>query len=240
MYIRLKGGFATDIGISREKNEDSIILQAIEQQGNWFAVGAVCDGIGGLELGEMASRFMISELKNWFDKISKWINISQTDGNVLFLQLIQDVQDWNQKICDYCALHQIKSGSTLSLIMILRDQYYIIHVGDSRIYKYDGLMEQLTQDEVTVKNGKSYLNNFIGKSKQLKYTTSNGKICVGDVFLYCSDGFYHHFTQRDMDRMLEKYRMQGSVFHVCVDGIKTMEERMEKDNISVGMIIVEG
>ena len=239
MSIRLKGGFATDIGISREKNEDSIILQAIEQQGEWFAVGAVCDGIGGLEQGEVASRLIISELKGWFEKISRWINIAQMDGNTLFSQLILDVQVWNRKVCEYCAIHRIKSGTTLSLLMILRNQYYIIHVGDSRIYRYNGFMEQLTQDEVTEKNGKSYLNNFIGKSKQLKYTTASGKLCSGDVFLYCSDGFYHRFTQNDMEKMMEKYRICGSVYRICVDGIKLMEERMEKDNISVGMVIVE-
>lgn len=240
MSIRLKGGFATDIGISREKNEDSIILQAIEQQGEWFAVGAVCDGIGGLEQGEVASKLIISELKDWFGKISQWINIAKMDGNMLFSQLILDVQVWNQKVCEYCALHQIKSGTTLSLLMILRNQYYIIQVGDSRIYRYKGILEQLTQDEVTEKNGKSYLNNFIGKSKQLKYTTTSGVLSLGDVFLYCSDGFYHKFTQSDMKNMIEKYRNKGSVYQICVDGIKLMEERLEKDNISVGMIIVEG
>lgn len=239
MSIKLKGGFATDIGISREKNEDSIILQAIEQQGEWFAVGAVCDGIGGLEQGEVASRLMISELKSWFERVSQWINIAQIDANALFSQLIQDVQEWNRKVCEYCSVHQIRSGTTLSLLMIIRNQYYIIHVGDSRIYKYNGSMEQLTQDEVTEKNGKNYLNNFIGKSEQLKYTTASGVLNVGDVFLYCSDGFYHRFTQSDMENLMEQYRMQGSVYQICVDGIKLMEERMEKDNISVGMIIIE-
>lgn len=243
MALRLKGGFATDKGITREKNEDAIILQAIEQQGEWFAVGAICDGIGGLEKGEMASRLVISELVEWFEGISKQINIAYTDANLLFSQLTNAVQTWNKKVCEFSASNQIKSGTTLSLIMILKDQYYIIHVGDSRIYKYNGNLEQLTQDQITEKtvNGKTkgYLNNFIGKTEQLKYTTMSGKLVSGDVILYGSDGFYHKLTQEDVKAFMHQYKMKGSVYQVCVDGIKLMEERQEKDNISVGMIIIE-
>lgn len=243
MSMRLRGGFATDKGISRENNEDSIILQAIEQQGEWFAVGAVCDGIGGLEKGEVASRLVISELKSWFERVSQWIRIAQMDANVLFSQLIQDVQEWNKKVCEYCAANNVKSGTTLSLIMLLRNQYFIIHVGDSRIYRYNGSMEQLTQDEITEKitNGKpkGYLNNFIGKSEQLKYTTSGGMLTYGEVFLYCSDGFYHKLTQRDMEYLMGQYQRNGSVYQICVEGINMMEERQERDNISVGMIMIE-
>ena len=241
--MRLKGGFATDKGISREKNEDAIILQAIEQQGEWFAVGAVCDGIGGLEKGEVASRLVISELKNWFERVSQWIQIAQMDANVLFSQLTQDVQKWNKKVCEFCAVNHVKSGTTLSLIMIIRNQYFIIQVGDSRIYKYNSYLEQLTQDEITEKitNGKpkGYLNNFFGKSEQLKYTTSNGILNSGDVLLYCSDGFYHKFTQKDMEYFVGQYRRNGSIYPICVEGIKMMEERQERDNISVGMIMIE-
>lgn len=243
MSMRLKGGFATDKGISREKNEDAIILQAIEQQGEWFAVGAVCDGIGGLEQGEVAARLVINELKNWFERVSQWIRIAEIDANALFLQLTQDVQEWNKKVCEYCRVNHVKSGTTLSLIMMIRNQYFVIHVGDSRIYKYNGHLEQLTQDEITEKitNGKpkGYLNNFIGKSEQLKYTTSGGMLTCGDVLLYCSDGFYHKFTQNDMEYLIGQYRMNGSVYQICVDGINMMEERQERDNISVGMIIIE-
>lgn len=243
MSMRLKGGFATDKGISRENNEDSIILQAMEQQGEWFAVGAVCDGIGGLEKGDVASRLVISELKSWFERVSQWIRIAQMDANVLFSQLIQDVQEWNKRVCEYCAANHVKSGTTLSLIMLLRNQYFIIHVGDSRIYRYNGSMEQLTQDEITEKitNGKpkGYLNNFIGKSEQLKYTTSRGMLTYGEVFLYCSDGFYHKLTQCDMEYLMGQYQRNGSVYQICVEGINMMVERQERDNISVGMIMIE-
>lgn len=243
MSIRLKGGFATDRGIAREKNEDSIILQAIEQQGGWFAVGAVCDGIGGLEMGEVASKMVITEVIHWFEGVSRQINIAYADANRLFSELTEVVQQWNKKVCEFASANQVKSGTTLSLIMILRNQYFIIHVGDSRIYRYNECMEQLTKDEITEKitNGKSksFLNNFIGKSEELKYTTARGMIKPGDVYIYCSDGFYHNLTRNDMEYFVNQYKMQNSAYQICVNGIRMMEERQERDNISVGMIVVE-
>ncbi|MRB31280.1 serine/threonine-protein phosphatase, partial [Bacillus thuringiensis] len=46
----------TDIGVVRETNEDNLVFLVGEFQGEEIALIVVCDGMGGLDDGENASR----------------------------------------------------------------------------------------------------------------------------------------------------------------------------------------
>lgn len=241
--MRVKGAYATDIGIKREVNQDAITLRAIEQNGEWFVLGAVCDGIGGLEYGEVSSNLVINGVNQWFDGICSWIDIAIADQEAIYQRLVAAANDWNQDVRKFCLNNDVKSGTTMSLILIIRDYFYIVQVGDSRVYRNHNYLEQLTQDQVTVKevNGKpkNFLNNFIGKSDELIFSSLQGKIESGDVFLFCSDGFYHCFSEWDMHTIMQQYQNHMGIPDICIQEIQTMEQRQETDNISIGLIFTE-
>lgn len=243
MGVNIKGGFATDAGIRDSVNQDAILLRAMEQNGDWLAAGIVCDGIGGLERGEEASRLVVNAFDKWFQGLCQWVRIATIDPNALLQHATDAVNQWNGEVRQYCARENIKSGTTMSMIILIRDCYFVLHVGDSRVYCYNQLLSQITVDDTTRKviNGreKELLNNFLGKSDNLKYRYYAGKINPRDVFIFCSDGFYRGLTMQDLIPCVGKYQSGMSVRQICVDAINLMKMRQEQDNISVGMIFTE-
>ena len=110
----------------------------------------------------------------------------------------------------------------MSVIMIIQNFYYIIHVGDSRIYLCRNSIEQMTADDSQTRfeNGrvKKYLSNYMGKNEKLTFQCLEGNVMQGDIFLFCTDGMYHHMREEDIELNIE---------------------RGEKDNISLGVIYID-
>ncbi len=243
MGVNIKGGFATDAGLRDSINQDAILLRALEQNGEWFVAGVVCDGIGGLERGEDASRLVIGAFDEWFRGICQWIRIDTIDFNALLQHATEAIKQWNKKVRQFCEGENIKSGTTMSMLVLIRGYYFILHVGDSRVYCYNQLLTQLTIDDTARKlvNGRErdLLSNFLGKSDELKYKVYTGEIKKGDIFIFCSDGFYRNLAPQDLNPCITKYQSGMSVRQICVDAINLMKMRQEQDNISVGIIFTE-
>ena len=60
--------YHTDVGTTREVNQDALVIKTWNQSGNSVFLGAVCDGLGGLARGEEASRRAAVMLSEWFDQ----------------------------------------------------------------------------------------------------------------------------------------------------------------------------
>lgn len=241
--MRMYCGHASHAGNTRKNNQDAIFLRHIEQNGQYFALGAVCDGIGGLEQGELASALIIDEVTQWFQTVTAWVDILTVDSAILFAHLKDGVEIWNEKLYEYCQQEDIRMGTTMSLIMIVRDRYYIVHVGDSRIYRYHEILEQLTVDACVARmqNGrvKNYLDNYMGKTKELWFQALEGNIVPGDLFLFCSDGLYHRMLETDLKEIYHENRKKQDLSESCERLACVMMDRGERDNISLGIIMME-
>lgn len=241
--MRMYCGHASHTGNTRKNNQDAVFLQCVEQRGEYFALGAVCDGIGGMEQGELASALIIGEIREWFQSVTAWLDISTVNPAVLFAHLKDGAEIWNEKLRYYCRQEDIRMGTTMSLLLIIRDHFYIIHVGDSRIYRYHDGLEQLTMDACVarMKDGrvKNYLDNYMGKSEELWFQALEGTITAGDMFLFCSDGFYHRMTEADLEAVYRENRKKVDLDESCERMVSAMMERGERDNISLGIVIVE-
>ena len=244
--MRLMGGYASDVGHVRKVNQDAVILKnaMFDDVGIYdpdahdagFAVLAVCDGIGGLEHGEISSNIVRSGIEQWCDEILRWINIRTVEPEILYSHLKDAADDWNARVVEFARDTQTPTGTTMSILMLVRDRYFILQVGDSRIYRLQNkVLEQLTIDASVVRyrNGrpKSFLDNFMGKSYELTFTSSSGMLSEEDVFIVCSDGFYHRLEPDDTVRFLEAKTEEGMV-GACEELIYKMIERGETDNIS--------
>ncbi|MCD7836423.1 MAG: serine/threonine-protein phosphatase [Lachnospiraceae bacterium] len=239
------GGCSSYIGAVRDVNQDAVVYRSAGRGEKSFIVLAVCDGIGGLEHGELASSMVNSEIDKWYDEVLGWIDIVTVEPAVLYAHLKDAAENWNRTICDYKEKEHIATGTTMSLLMIIRDCYYIIQVGDSRIYLYSGGgLNQLTFDASVsrLKNGrmKTYLDNFMGKNRELRFTSVQGSIKEGDLFVVCSDGLYHRLLREDIENIYDALLEPKKVGGVCDNLINTMVERGETDNISVGIVRVSG
>ena len=238
--MRFISGCATSCGGYRRINEDSIFLST---KGS-FAFGVVCDGIGGLDRGELASTFVTNAADEWFKSLTEWLEPETADTDIIFSHLRDAAEDWNYRLFNYIRAEGIHTGTTMSCIALLRDKGIIIHVGDSRIYKFqkDSGLSQLTVDMIfsRMKDGrmKSYLENYAGRQEDLSYIPIPLDVAANELYIFGSDGFYHNFTEDDAALLYQKLSSGDSPTALCHELIAEMMSRGERDNVSIGVILL--
>ena len=62
----MKSAYWTDIGIKKKVNQDACVILEADTDHGEVDFAAVCDGMGGLSDGEVASETMAIALKTWF------------------------------------------------------------------------------------------------------------------------------------------------------------------------------
>lgn len=238
--MRIQTANVSDKGNTRDINQDAIVVKTLKRRKHMLAVGAVFDGIGGLEHGELASGLLAQELTEWIGLLPSKIDLLKVEPDILFAHFADEAELLNEKLYMFMRKYGIHTGSTMSAIMIVKDQYYIIQVGDSRIYRFHQFLEQLTDDETKYeeKEGRirKKLTNYMGKNENLDFLSYHGKVHPGDWFFVCSDGFYHHFLATDLIRLIHDNFKEKELEHELKMLVDQMILRGESDNISVGII----
>ncbi len=126
---------ATDVGLIRDKNEDSAFA------GSRLIV--VADGMGGMPAGEFASDIVIRKITD----------LDQYDGDRPIAALTEAVEAANLEIGTAAEADPDRQGmgTTVTGMLTYRDQVALVHVGDSRAYLLrDQEMVQLTSDDTYV------------------------------------------------------------------------------------------
>lgn len=245
---------ATDIGTVREKNQDTIGVMVNTHPEINAALGVVCDGVGGLQEGEYASSSTYSKFIEWFQ-----YEFPQLIGEDNFEELLKNrwmklVENHNSFLYNYSAEYQKKLGTTLTAILLFRNRFYTIQIGDSRAYEVSEQLKQLTEDQslvaqevrqgILTKEQAKYdsrqniLLQSIGYSKHIMPEFTSGEMLEGAGYLICSDGFYHHVSEEELTDCL--YRADVSSTENIKKGldylIEMVKQRGERDNISAAFI----
>ncbi len=64
--MRYLSAFYTDIGTQKKSNQDSLLIQEANTATGTTLLAVLCDGLGGLQKGEIASAEMIKAFSAWF------------------------------------------------------------------------------------------------------------------------------------------------------------------------------
>ena len=64
--MRFLSAVYTDVGIKKSTNQDSLLLLEAQTESENVICAVICDGMGGLAKGELASAVVIKELRRWF------------------------------------------------------------------------------------------------------------------------------------------------------------------------------
>ena len=145
--MRVKGRFAyrIDIGRVRVSNEDQATV-ITNSEGDILML--VCDGMGGHNKGDFASRTAISVLSEAFKNKPKFIH-------PFFAKrwLSNQIRYANNEIYNAAYSNQAYKdmGTTLVAALIIEDRIIVANIGDSRAYavRYNAL-ERLTEDQTYV------------------------------------------------------------------------------------------
>lgn len=247
--------YSTDIGIRKQVNQDSLcIRKAKTVQGN-LAMAVLCDGMGGLSYGEVASATVVRRFAQWFEQELP-TKLRELSCELIKKEWASLVRQLNEKLWVYGKQYDVQLGTTVTAIFILDNgNYVIIHVGDSRAYRITkNNIEQLTEDQSLVarevKKGnitkeqaaidlrRNILLQCIGVSQNVEPECIVGNAISEDVFLLCTDGFRHKFTAEELFRRINGSRTESEaeIQQVLAMLVKENEERGETDNISAIMI----
>lgn len=250
--------FYTDVGIKKSTNQDSCCVLEAETGKGKLLFAVLCDGMGGLEKGEVASATIINAFSNWFE--NSLSNDLGTDNPLEEIKYEWDrmIKELNQKIAEYGRNNHIQLGSTITSLLVLEDGNYIIgHVGDSRAYKITNSevsvltedqtlvarevkMGRMTPEEAKKDSRRNVLLQCIGASKIVEPAFYFGQVSIGDCYMLCSDGFRHVITE---DEIINSFSPavnadEGTMKEHIKQLIELNKERGETDNITSILIKV--
>lgn len=245
----------TDIGISKNTNQDSLLIKHAKAEGEEILLAVVCDGMGGLSKGELASATVVRAFSKWFDEELPY-ELEEVDMQVIGNKWSLMLKELNSQILEYSEKNKIEGvGTTFSGILFIGNQYVIGHVGDTRIYHIGKEMIQLTTDQtfvareirkgtMTVEQAKTdkrrnLLLQCIGASKIVEPQIMCG-LAEDGAYMLCSDGFRHEITEEEMYESLNPINLMNkrAMHNNAKYLIKQVKHREEKDNISVVLIKV--
>lgn len=175
----------------------------------------VCDGMGGLKKGELASKEAANSLVHAFYQRVPIENPAEFFKNeaILINNRIRGLREQKNKTdsIDYC-------GTTIVAAYIKGNQLYWLSIGDSKIYLYrDGkifalsrehnyryLIEQGLEEKREGINGNALIS-FLGKGN-LEIMDTNEKPFVlkdEDWILLCTDGITKIFSEQQIGNLLD-------------------------------------
>lgn len=239
MKYKLKVEAITDVGIKKNINEDDYIYRIAEVENYYAGVFAVADGVGGLEKGDYASTTASEEIDNWWNNEFK---NNYNDYEFLIDTLKNVFLNVNDKLMNLYKTQNIKTATTLSLLFIYKNKYTIIHIGDSRIYKYKRFIKtklsQLTKDQICIIekniNGtiykKSFLKDYLGVNDKCEYIIDYGEIKNKDIFFLCSDGVYKTIKDEEIKNVILK--SENDLKSICKNLTEKAKQNLETDNIT--------
>jgi len=248
--LELQFGQASDFGKVRTNNEDAMgsFIPASRQQARTHGyLFAVADGVGGMDLGEVASATAISVMTGEF--------ATAQSGTMLISLLPRLIQHANAAVhdCTLTAEYRGKNmATTLVACAVRHDQAIVSHVGDSRCYLVrDGQPKQITQDhtfvneqrkmglisagEMAVSESRHVLTRSLGPQMFVAADTTAITLQAGDVLVLSTDGLHDEMSPREMASIAAQSK---SVDEIARELVKRAVEIDGGDNTTVQVIRV--
>jgi len=203
---------------TREYQQDSV---EVGTGADGVVFGVLCDGMGGLEDGELASRTAAQALAEALREmdpscdIPAFLSSHAHSINKLIFELPSDVSKRGA------------AGTTLCAAVIVGDSLFWLSVGDSRIYiirkqeilavtrehSYSLDLEEqvragrITAEEAAEDPSREALISYIGMDELALIDCNRNPFLLesGDIVLLCSDGLYRSLGDADILEVLARH-----------------------------------
>lgn len=197
----------TDIGLYRDKNEDSY-MSLINEYGDLLVL--VCDGIGGANAGEIASSELVKYMSNIFPSSGPFSDLIMAREYIIHHLGIANRNIFNLSI-EYPEYKGM--GTTVTGLLICKHGVLSINVGDSRVYGFaDKKLFRLTTDHTLVNemliNGQITFEESFNHPKKHHLVRAMGvwdsvevdvhKVKDMDYYLVCTDGLHGYVNNEDL------------------------------------------
>ena len=243
----------SDVGKVKKVNQDSFCVK-IADTGKGKAVFAVlCDGMGGFEQGELASATVVKAYVKWFEESFL--------ENITLMDYMRIKWDWerlayrlNEAISAYGTTNNIKIGTTATVFLIYCDQFYVMNVGDCRLYRLAENIEQITNDhswvalqvelgnmtkeEARLDKRNNKLLQCIGAMWEVKPDFFTGNVVEDNVFMMCCDGVRNKVNDEELfyflhpSCLVDEKIMNNNMLYL----FELNKLRDERDNMTIILI----
>src|SRR5271154_5241264 len=232
--LKLEVAALTDVGCRRSNNEDSFGYDLSTQ------IFAVCDGMGGMAAGEIASSMAVSELVHFFSQQA----VSGSGEERLYHSILYT----NRQVCLLAQDNDDLRGMGTTLVSACVDGRKIVigNVGDSRAYFLrNGRCAQITHDHSyiaeQVRNGvmsaddagasplQSLITRAIGTAESVEPDLFTAAIEPGDIVLLTTDGLTRYADAEAIADLILATPSLSLAFQAFID---TAKEQGAVDNVT--------
>ena len=237
MPYKLDSFGISDVGL-RKNNED---VWATLPDKQFFALA---DGMGGHRAGEIASSLAVQSMCKSMASFE-----DQPSAEEACMRLREAFARANTKV--YQESHQNPEyagmGTTLSCFMITDDYLIYAHVGDSRLYRYRGKLERLTEDH-SLRNAKfrddeimppllmrNVITRAIGTHSNIHPDIGVIPLRPRDIYMLCSDGLSDYVDESQMALLLSSPLPLEAIGKKLVD---TALKKGSNDNVTLLLLKV--
>ena len=242
--VDIKAVVVSDLGNIRTNNEDMGLFFKIADENTLREKGymlIVADGMGGHQAGEVASRMATDIIcREYYNQ-----NNSTVEKN-----LEKALSLANKTIFEKASSQQAFQGmgTTCTVLVVIDQDVYYAHVGDSRAYiQKGGSIMQITEDhtyvqqlvnsgdittaEAAVHPKRNILTNAMGTKAELRIDTGKSKYNFenNDRLLLCSDGLYDYLNDEELNKIL----IENGLKNAASAMVGQAKARGGHDNITV-------
>jgi protein phosphatase len=254
--MKLNVRAATDVGLRRQRNEDSHA---------WWMPGdpailarrgvllLVADGMGGAKAGGVASRLAVDTVV----RIYRQAPGVEEPGADVAAELRRSLAEANRLLHEESSQKPELRGmaTTLTAVVVRGSDVVLAHVGDSRAYAVrDGSVRQLTNDhsfvarlvtegrisaaEARVHPRRNLLTRSVGLAPEVEIDAerSDWVLAPGDTLLLCSDGLHGLVVDEELGRVAGG----EDIARDCHELITLANHAGGDDNITVLLARAEG
>ncbi len=245
----------TDVGMVRSTNQDNFVVCKYSND-TLFAV--VCDGMGGVNGGNIASSLAASafcgKITSYETDNSAFIGFSDHDFEMMFKEGVDTANRaiYEKAEKDYSLRGM---GTTLVSCIIAGDCGHAVNVGDSRLYliSEDGI-EQITRDhsyvqrlvdmgvltaeEAKASTKKNIITRAVGSEKTVEADVFSFKVMPGQKVLLCSDGLTNMVSDEEIFRITSSVVSGEDAQAACEKLVELANENGGKDNITAVILAI--
>jgi protein phosphatase len=228
----------TDVGLKRENNQDSIL---VDRNVSLFIVA---DGMGGHRGGEVASAMAVEAVQEVVQE-----QLDAPGPHVAKDILRKAYQEASRRIFQK-SHHESPElrgmGTTMVAALALGNKIFIANVGDSRAYLFkDKNLWQVTEDHSLVNDqiragivdpnnpashiAKNVITRSVGFEEQVEVDIVERDLILGETYLLCSDGLSGLVSNERIAEICRKNQGQ-QIVNQCIEDAKNAGG---DDNISV-------